>query len=60
MTEETKGESKTWNSKLIATLSGVASVTVLAALGVITGGTAVPILLALVGGYVGYRQLTKK
>ena len=61
MTEKKKSDkrSRTLNPKLIATLSGVASITALAVAGAISGGAALPAIIGLVAGYVGYRQLTK-
>jgi NhaP-type Na+/H+ or K+/H+ antiporter len=49
---------KTWNSKLIVTLAGIAGVTAMAIAGTITGGVAVPIIIGMVGGYTGYREMT--
>ena len=55
-----KKESTTFNSKMIVTLTGVASITVMACFDVLTGNVALPAIIGLVAGYVGYRQITKK
>lgn len=47
------------NSKLIATLAGVISITAMAIAGVVSGGVAVPVIVSMVGGYIGYRQVYK-
>ncbi len=50
---------KIFNSKLVAMMTGVAAITVLAALGVVSGGVAVPVIIGLVGGYGAYRVAVK-
>lgn len=52
-------KTKTFNSKLIISLSGIVSVTLMAVTGVITGGVAVAAVVGFVGGYATYRQFTK-
>jgi len=51
---------KTWNSKLIISLAGIGSTTLLAALGVISGGAAVPVILSIIAGYGAYRAVSLK
>jgi len=53
-------KSKTWNSKLIISLAGIGSTTLLAALGVISGGAAVPVILGIIAGYGTYRAVSLK
>ena len=48
-----------WNSKLIVTMTGIISVTVLAGLGIITGGAALAFVGSAMGGYALFREATK-
>lgn len=54
---------RVWSTRLIAVLAGVGSLTLLAGLGVITGGVAVPAIVGLVGlaaGAGGYARFRRK
>lgn len=48
----------TWNSKLIVTIIAISALTVLGAVGSISGEVALSAIIALAGGYTAYREIT--
>lgn len=49
---------KTWNSRLIVTIVGIAGVAALGIASVITGPVALGTIVSLVTGYTAYREAT--